>query len=158
MICENCSADHDGKYGSGRFCSQKCSRGFSTKAKRVEINQKVSNSLSGRPGKKRGGFTFDRAAIEKAAATKKRNYEAKAAATPVANLSKKLKKKRILEEQGYRCILCGIEQRWNNQPLAFHLDHVNGDRRDNSRENLRMICPNCHSQTETYCGRNKGSY
>ena len=43
--CENCSSEHDGFYGSGRFCSIKCSRGFSTKAKRKEINEKVSKKL-----------------------------------------------------------------------------------------------------------------
>jgi hypothetical protein len=45
--CENCGCKHDGSYGSGRFCSVKCSRGFSTKAKRKEINEKVSKSLRG---------------------------------------------------------------------------------------------------------------
>ncbi|MCQ2975068.1 MAG: endonuclease domain-containing protein [Bacteroidales bacterium] len=46
MICENCNCEHDGSYGSGRFCSCKCARCFSTKAKRKEINEKVSkNSL-----------------------------------------------------------------------------------------------------------------
>jgi len=43
--CENCGVEHDGTYGSGRFCSTKCSRGFSTKAKRKEINKKISDSL-----------------------------------------------------------------------------------------------------------------
>ncbi len=45
--CENCGDSHDGKYGSGRFCSTKCSRGFSTKAKRTEINAMVSKTLTG---------------------------------------------------------------------------------------------------------------
>lgn len=48
FICENCEKEHDGTYGSGRFCSTKCSRGFSTKSKRKEINEKVSKSLYGR--------------------------------------------------------------------------------------------------------------
>jgi hypothetical protein len=43
--CENCGNEHDGTYGSGRFCSTKCSRGFSTKAKRAEINEKVSKTI-----------------------------------------------------------------------------------------------------------------
>lgn len=46
MICENCKTEHDGSYGSGRFCSSKCARGFSTKAKRKEINEKVSKTKS----------------------------------------------------------------------------------------------------------------
>lgn len=45
MVCENCHSSNDGKYGSGRFCSSKCARGFSTKLKRSEINEKVSSSL-----------------------------------------------------------------------------------------------------------------
>lgn len=47
MKCENCSKEHDGTYGSGRFCSNKCARGFSTKAKRKDINLLVSKSLKG---------------------------------------------------------------------------------------------------------------
>lgn len=45
--CENCETEHEGTYGSGRFCSSKCARGFSTKAKRKEINERVSNTLTG---------------------------------------------------------------------------------------------------------------
>ena len=48
MICENCGVTHNESYGSGRFCGAKCARGFSTKHKRKEINDKVSNSLIGR--------------------------------------------------------------------------------------------------------------
>lgn len=46
MNCENCGIEHDGSYGSGRFCGTKCSRGFSTKAKRKEINEKVSKTFT----------------------------------------------------------------------------------------------------------------
>lgn len=49
---------------------------------------------------------------------------------------------------------CGIDS-WQNEPIVLHLDHINGDNTDNRIENLRLLCPNCHSQTETYCGRNK---
>ena len=45
-ICENCNQEHNGTYGSGRFCSSKCARGFSTKAKRKEINEKVSTKIN----------------------------------------------------------------------------------------------------------------
>ncbi len=47
MKCENCEKQHDGSYGSGRFCTSKCARGFSTKEKRSLINDKVSKSLKG---------------------------------------------------------------------------------------------------------------
>ena len=48
MICENCGSNHNGSYGSGRFCSSKCARGFSTKNNREEINKKVSKTLGGK--------------------------------------------------------------------------------------------------------------
>ena len=53
----------------------------------------------------------------------------------------------------HECALCGITT-WNNKPLTLHLDHVNGNSNDNNLANLRLLCPNCHSQTPTYCGRN----
>jgi hypothetical protein len=48
MFCQRCEKSHDGKYGSGRFCSAKCARSFSTFSKRSEINEKVSDTLTGR--------------------------------------------------------------------------------------------------------------
>ena len=53
-----------------------------------------------------------------------------------------------------RCEECGITE-WNNRPLVMHLDHINGKSDDHRFENLRILCPNCHSQTETYAGKNK---
>lgn len=47
-LCENCGNEHNGSIGSGRFCSLTCSRSFSTKHKRTEINQKVSDKLKGK--------------------------------------------------------------------------------------------------------------
>jgi predicted RNA-binding Zn-ribbon protein involved in translation (DUF1610 family) len=54
----------------------------------------------------------------------------------------------------YKCNECGISG-WNNKKLALHLDHINGKNGDHRLENLRFLCPNCHSQTDTYTGKNK---
>jgi Zn finger protein HypA/HybF involved in hydrogenase expression len=52
-----------------------------------------------------------------------------------------------------RCEQCGISS-WRGKPLSVQLHHKNGDGTDNRTENLEFLCPNCHSQTDTYGGRN----
>lgn len=53
----------------------------------------------------------------------------------------------------YECYLCGIKD-WQGQKLSLQLDHIDGNRHNNQFANLRLLCPNCHSQTETFTGRN----
>ncbi|MFC0848122.1 HNH endonuclease signature motif containing protein [Streptomyces noboritoensis] len=54
-----------------------------------------------------------------------------------------------------RCALCGIGPVWQDQPLPLEVDHIDGDWHNNRVENLRLLCPNCHSTTDTYRGRGK---
>lgn len=53
----------------------------------------------------------------------------------------------------YQCAICGMEPEWNGQELVLQIDHINGDHKDNRVENLRFVCPNCHSQTATFAGK-----
>jgi transposase-like protein/RNA polymerase subunit RPABC4/transcription elongation factor Spt4 len=53
------------------------------------------------------------------------------------------------------CSCCGLTE-WMGQVIILEVDHIDGNSENNSLENLRLLCPNCHSQTETYKGKNKG--
>lgn len=53
-----------------------------------------------------------------------------------------------------QCAICNSPPTWEGRPLTLRLDHINGIRNDNRVVNLRLLCPNCDSQTDTFCGRN----
>lgn len=67
------------------------------------------------------------------------------------NIKKRLFAVGLLKNQ---CYECGQLPVWNNKPLVLQLDHLNGDHYDNRIENLRILCPHCHTQTRTFGGRN----
>ncbi|GGW35911.1 hypothetical protein GCM10010503_09640 [Streptomyces lucensis JCM 4490] len=61
--------------------------------------------------------------------------------------------RRALSEVGVpeRCAECGVGAEWLGEPMTLEIDHVNGDWSDDRRENLRLLCPNCHAITSTWC-------
>lgn len=78
--------------------------------------------------------------------------------TENSKYSNEMVKQRIVKDNllEYRCIKCGVDS-WQGETIVLDLDHINGNNRDNRLENLRYLCPNCHSQTDTYKGRNKNN-
>lgn len=68
--------------------------------------------------------------------------------------------KRALIETGraYQCALCRNPGTWCDQTLRLEVDHVDGDYHNNEAWNLRFLCPDCHSQTDTFSGRSRNKY
>lgn len=68
-------------------------------------------------------------------------------------------RRKVLAENAiyYHCAVCGIDE-WNGKPLTLRLDHIDGDGGNHALDNLRFVCPNCDSQSDTYCFRNRGRY
>lgn len=62
----------------------------------------------------------------------------------------------LISMRGHVCERCHLSV-WNDQPIPLQVHHINGDRRDNTYENLQLLCPNCHAQTDNYCGKGKVS-
>ena len=94
------------------------------------------------------------------------NYLEKTARVPLSEILKEntnfqsdqLKKRLIAEGiKEYKCEKCGITE-WCNEPITLELHHINGNHYDNRLENLQILCPNCHSQSHNWKGKNQKKY
>lgn len=124
----------------------------------MEVLRKLSINTSGNNGEtlkrkiKEYGidvshFTFH----AKSLTTKKSVYEYLAENSNIHTF--KLKEKLLAEGlKENKCEICGTTE-WMGKPISCQLHHINGNNRDNRLENLQMLCPNCHSQTDNYCGQ-----
>ena len=69
-------------------------------------------------------------------------------------LSDETTKKYLIEKYGHECWGCGISE-WQGEKLHLEMDHIDGNNKNNDIDNIRILCPNCHTQTETFCGKHK---
>ncbi len=134
MKCENCGQEHDGSYGSRRFCSSTCARGFSTKEKRKEINKKVSKKL------RKDGLTLEQKR-QKKNKEKHASYVRETEVTSIMDLSKRTVMK-ILRRMELPCFFCG----WYVVNVSCDVHHIVEKKKGGTDEmsNLTYLCPNCH--------------
>jgi Zn finger protein HypA/HybF involved in hydrogenase expression len=154
MFCERCKNEHDGSYASGRFCSAKCARGFSTANNREETSRKVSQTIKRKISEGEIQLEQLREYQELAAKAAKQHFEKLRHSKSFNEFSFETQRRIVIEEQQGQCADCGLAE-WQGFSLVLEIDHYDGNNQNNQRSNLRGLCPNCHSLTSTWRGRNK---
>lgn len=144
------------KSGQSRtYCSRSCAN---SRKRTEEIKKKISAGV-----KKTWEATSEEGKLKKLSALKrgistiKQNAKERLLLCSTEELGHDSRKKKVFLEQGEKCNKCGLTD-WLGNPITFELEHIDGNRHNNLRENLEVLCPNCHSQTETWRGRNKIIY
>jgi len=148
MNCNNCGKEHNNPL----YCSRGCSVSFNNR-------KNPKRKRSGRYDCINCGSIISSNNKAKYCSNKCQHdyqYELSISSWDLKKIGNKRIKRYLVDMFGNKCSVCGIES-WNNKPIVFDLDHIDGNSDNNSKENVRLICPNCHSQTETYKGRNKGN-
>jgi RNA polymerase subunit RPABC4/transcription elongation factor Spt4 len=148
--CKNlkCNNLANPSLGTGKYCSRSCAN---SRSRPPEIREKIRRGVL-KTGAKRP--PLNEQSLEKWKASIKKHWEEQYKSTPFGELGNDLKRRRVIEEQNECCANCGISE-WKSLPITFELDHKDGNNYNNNRDNLWALCPNCHSLTETWRGRNK---
>tara|TARA_R110000868_G_scaffold53191_1_gene167214 strand:- start:188 stop:640 length:453 start_codon:yes stop_codon:yes gene_type:complete len=149
MLCEKCGIEHSGSYGTGRFCSKKCaSSRVWTEADRLKKSEAMKTFSNSDENTNR----FMKRNVDYAKVSK--SLKERADRRTFTECGWDSKRDRIIKEQDYKCIKCSLSE-WLGNPISFEIDHKDGNNANDSRENLEAMCPNCHSTTDTWRGRNK---
>jgi 5-methylcytosine-specific restriction endonuclease McrA len=161
LECLKCKNTHDGLFGSGKYCSRSCanSRGPRTEEFKKTVSQKMTGVLPWNVGKQLSDEHRKKIAQSLTGLTGISKSKIKNEDVFIENSSyaRHLIKKRIIEHKliEYKCECCGQIDIWNNKKISLQLDHINGVNDDHRLQNLRFLCPNCHSQQDTYASKNR---
>lgn len=149
--CKKCCVEFKPEKGLINYCSLKCrnSRNWSEK-------DKIKKSISAKNSDKLNFINQNRTkeVYKKITETRKKNHIDKILNSNYEDLSYESLRFRILYEQEEKCNKCDLNM-WLGEKLTLELEHKDGNHHNNNRENLELLCPNCHSLTVTWRGRNK---
>lgn len=160
-ICEQCGKEHDGSFGSGRFCCRSCSNKWvalhqSDESKKSKVNKGVSNLTKGwKLSKEQNSEIGRRGAVARAESMKIRRKKwlddcISGLLDPYSGGYNRFK--RALIEFGYKleiCECCG-NSTWLGSKIPLEVHHKDGDHSNNEISNIQLLCPNCHSLTDNY--------
>lgn len=148
-LCPKCGSEHA---KTGAYCSRSCanSRNWTEESKRKR-GDKLREYIANNPQWKiRQQEKLD----QRTETLKKTLYEKnKERFLNGEMIDRGILKKWLIEIVGESCVLCKIGPEWQGTYLSLQVDHINGINNDNRFENIRLLCPNCHSQTDTFAGK-----
>jgi 5-methylcytosine-specific restriction endonuclease McrA len=158
LQCLKCKTSHNGLFGSGKYCSKSCanSRGPRTEDFKKLVSKKLTGVLPWNTGKKLSIEHKEKIA-QSLTGISKSKIKNEDVFIENSNYARQLIKKRIIKQKlfEYKCECCGLTDIWNNKKISLQLDHINGVNDDHRLQNLRFLCPNCHSQQDTYASKNR---
>lgn len=163
-----------------RFCSKNCSRSYCTRAKRSDIYERVSKTLKARNTAIKSSTTGVNPPVNDApqnycircgtaikkfrvfcstscSCEHKKEMTLKSIEENGYHISYRQVKKYLIRKYGQTCSICGFHGDWNGKPIVMIADHINGRSADNRLENMRLVCPMCDTQLDTFKSKNKNS-
>lgn len=159
MMCKKCGGEFSPTKGLKSYCSLECrnSRVRTDDTKRkigIGVSMWQKRCREERPDEWKAYTKKLSDTSKRTSELKRLSWKKKMSLRSFDSLAWDARRSRVLDEQSGKCAHCGIDE-WKGHPLTLEVDHINGDHSDNRRENLVGLCPNCHSITDTWRGRNK---
>lgn len=140
--CPKCGTPHE---KPGKFCSRSCAN---ARQHSPELYKKMIEAMA--KTRRETPLTEKQLAhLRKIGRIKNQDTRERILSSPFETWPRQYIKEKLFEEQDGKCLSCSNDT-WLDKPIALELDHINGTNADNRRENLRLLCPNCHAQTPTW--------